>query len=152
MNWHHALHYCVRRLGIHHVENTMHDLVAAGTEKCRAQDFLAVSIGDDLHETLCLATLNGTAHLCHRTYSDENVAAGFESFRFRHAGATKRRIDIERVGGLAVAHAAIVAVQQVCGNDLEIVVGGMGESAFAVAVAERVDVRWLVRRSSPTVM
>ncbi len=120
----------------------MHDLVAACAEECRAENLLAVGVGDDLHEPLGLAALHGSAHLCHRTCTDQNIAAGFPRFRFRHAGPAERRVDIESVCGLAVAHAAIVAVEQVCRNDLEIVVGGMGESAFAVAIAERVDV-WL---------
>jgi hypothetical protein len=55
----------------------------------------------------------------------------------RHSRPAERRIDIERVGGNAVADPARVAVEEVCGDDLEIIVGGVGEGAFAVAVAER---------------
>src|SRR6202007_2975367 len=61
-----------------------------------------------------------------------------------HAGTPQRRVDVERVGGDAVAHPARIVVEQVGGHDLEIVVRGVGERAPAVAVAHRpnvVDVR-----------
>ena len=56
-----------------------------------------------------------------------------------HADAAERRIDVERVGGDAVADPAALAVEQVGGDDLEIVIGGVGEGAAAVAFAERPD-------------
>ena len=40
---------------------------------------------------------------------------------------------------MRVADLAVLAVEQVGGDDLEVVVGGMGEGAAAVAVAERPD-------------
>ena len=45
--------------------------------------------------------------------------------------------SIECVGGNAVTDPARLPVEEVCGNDLEIIIGGVGEGAFAVAVAER---------------
>ena len=53
------------------------------------------------------------------------------------ADPSERRIDVEGVGGDAVGHLAPRAVEQVGGDDLVIVVGGVGEGAAAVAVAER---------------
>ncbi len=58
-----------------------------------------------------------------------------------HAGAAERRIDVERVGGDAVADPARLVVEQVRGDDLVVVVGGVGEGAAAVAIAERPDAR-----------
>ena len=55
--------------------------------------------------------------------------------------AAERRIDIERVAQNAIAHAPPLAVQQICGDDLEVVIGRMGEGAAAIAVAERPDAR-----------
>ena len=54
---HHALHHRVARLGLHDIQDAVHDLVAAGAEKGRAEDFLRVGICDGLQETLGLAAL-----------------------------------------------------------------------------------------------
>ena len=62
-------------------------------------------------------------------------------FGLGQADPAERRIDVERVNGNAVADFARGAVEQVRGCDLEIIVGGVGESAAAVAIAERPDVR-----------
>ena len=58
-----------------------------------------------------------------------------------HAGPAERRVDIEGVGGDAVADPARIAVEQVRRDDLVIIVGGVGKAAFAVAIAERPDAR-----------
>src|SRR6202007_472457 len=57
-----------------------------------------------------------------------------------HAGTPQRRVDVERVGGNAVAHPARIVVEQIRGHDLEIVVRGVGECALTVAVAHRPNV------------
>jgi hypothetical protein len=51
----------------------------------------------------------------------------------------KRWIYIKGIGGKTVADAAAIAIEKVGRDDLEVVVGGMGESTLAVAVAERPD-------------
>ena len=51
----------------------------------------------------------------------------------------ERRIDVERVRRHAVAQATLLAVEEVRGQDLEVVVRGVREGAAAVAVAERPD-------------
>ena len=69
-----------------------------------------------------------------------------------HADAAERRIDVERVGRNAVADLPVLAVEQVGGDDLEVVVGRVREGAAAVAVAERPDAGHVGRRLSSTVM
>ena len=95
--------------------------------------------------------LDRAADLGHRPRADQDVSAGFLRLGLGHAGAAERRVDIERIGGLAVADAAAVAVEQVRRDDLEVVVGGVGEGAAAVAVAERIDMllRWCATRRRP---
>ena len=44
-------------------------------------------------------------------------------------GPAQRRVDVERVGGHAVADLAGVVVEQIGGDDLEVVVRGVGECA-----------------------
>ncbi len=61
--------------------------------------------------------------------------------RFGHADPAERRIDIEGIGEKAVGHLAVCALEEVRGDNLVVVVRGMGERAAAVAVAERPDVR-----------
>src|SRR5271166_468798 len=64
-------------------------------------------------------------------------------FALGHSRSAERRIDIERVSANAVADPAQVPVEKVCCNDLEIIVGGVGEGALAVAVAERPHPRYV---------
>ena len=59
--------------------------------------------------------------------------------RLGHADAAERRIDVERVAQNAVAHAPPLAVQEIRGDDLEVVIGRVGEGAAAIAVAKRPD-------------
>src|SRR5262249_48343223 len=51
----------------------------------------------------------------------------------------QRRIDVERVRGNAVGYAARFAFEEIAGSNLVVVVGGVGEGAAAIAIAERVD-------------
>ena len=57
------------------------------------------------------------------------------------AGSAQGRIDVPRIGLDAIAHPARFVVEEVGRDDLEIVVGGVGEGAFAVAVAQGPDPR-----------
>ena len=57
----------------------------------------------------------------------------------RHADPAEGRVGEEGVGRQAVGHLPVAAVQQVRGEDLVVVVGGVGEGAAAVALAERPD-------------
>ncbi len=69
------------------------------------------------------------------------VMAFGPGFGLGQADPAKRRIDVERVNGNAIAHFALGAVEQVRRGDLEIIVRRVGEGAAAVAIAERPDVR-----------
>ena len=53
------------------------------------------------------------------------------------------RVDIKGIGRDAVAHAARIVIQQIGGDDFEIVVGRVGETAFSVTVAERPDAGYI---------
>ena len=75
----------------------------------------------------------------HGAGADEGGLAGFADFGFGEADAAERRIGVEGVDGNAVADAARIVVEEVGGDDLEVVVGGVGEGAAAVAVAEGPD-------------
>ena len=54
-----------------------------------------------------------------------------------HADAPERWVDVPRVAIDAVGHPPRGVVQQVAGDDLVVVVGGVGKGAAAVALAER---------------
>ena len=58
-----------------------------------------------------------------------------------HADAPQRRIDEQAITGNPVAHPAGFAVEQIAGDDLEIIVGRVSESASAVTVSKSPDAR-----------
>ena len=70
--------------------------------------------------------------------------------RFGQADAAERRVDVEGVAGDAVADPAAVVVEEIGGDDFKVVVGGVGEGAFAVAIAQGPDARrrWFASWSS----
>ena len=59
--------------------------------------------------------------------------------RLGHAGTAQRRIGVQRIGGNAIADAPLLAIEQIGGDDLVIVLGCVGERAAAVAIAQRPD-------------
>jgi hypothetical protein len=75
------------------------------------------------------------------TAADEERTAGRTRLRLSNADAAERRIDVESVGRNAIVHPPPLAIQEVRGDDLEIVIGGMSEGAATVAVTQRPDVR-----------
>jgi hypothetical protein len=90
-------------------------------------------------KALRFALLEGAGDILHRHDRLEGRTARIARLRLRHAGAAEGRIGIEVVGDDAIAEAAWVVVDDVGGDDLEVVIGGVGEGAPAVAVAERPD-------------
>ena len=98
-------------------------------------------VDEHLHEAVGLALLEGARDIRHGDLADERAAGRCANFRLGHAGAAERRVGVERIGGDAIAHAPPVAVEQVGGHDLVVVVGGVGEGAAPVAVAQRPDAR-----------
>src|SRR5258708_7798338 len=119
----------------------MDRLVAAGAEKGRAQDLLGVAIDQDLHETFSLALLESAGHVLHGDLTDPGRAAAPWDFRFGHPGPARGWVSIGGVGWKGVAHPPVIAVEQIGGDDLKIVVGGVGEGASPIAIAERPDTR-----------
>src|ERR1700730_5166262 len=129
----------VRHLGIHDIENAVDDLVAAAAEDGGPENLLCVGIDDDFDEALRLSLLDGARHPSHWPSSDQDALSKMPCLGLRHTGATERWIYIKGIGGKTVADAAAIAIEKVGRDDLEVIVGRMGESALAVAVAERPD-------------
>ena len=125
----------------HRLDHGVDRLVAPDAQDRGAEDGVAVAVDHHLHEALRLALLDRAADAGHRPAADPHRMALGARLGLGHADAAERRIDVEGVGRNAVAHPARRAVEQVRGDDLEIVVGGVGEGAAAVAVAERPDAR-----------
>ena len=96
-------------------------------------------VDEDLHEAFGFAFFDGAADLGHGASADEGGFAGFADFGLGEADAAERRVGVEAVAGDAVGDAAGIVVEQVGGDDLEVVVGGVGEGAASVAVAEGPD-------------
>ena len=86
-----------------------------------------------------VALLDGAGDARHRAFGDQDAAPGRARVGEREADAAERRVGVERVGGDPIADAPVLAVEQVGGDDLAVVEGGVGESAAAVAIAERPD-------------
>ena len=85
--------------------------------------------------------------------ADQRAQAGFADLGLAHADAAERRIGVQRVRRDAVgALAPGRCREQVVGDDLVVVVRGVGEGALAVAVAERPDARVAGAQSSSTSM
>ena len=74
MDRHRALQHGVGHARIHHVEDAVDRLVAAGAEDGRAEDLARLGIDDDLHEPLRLAFLDRAADAGHRTLADRGAA------------------------------------------------------------------------------
>ena len=116
-------------------------LVAFGPEDRGPEDFAGVGVDDDLHEALRLALLDGAADLGHGAGPDQEPSVRGLRLGLAQAGAAQRRIGEEGVSRDAVADAAAFSVEQVGRDDLEVVVGGVGERPLAVTVAQRPDAR-----------
>lgn len=121
------------------VEYAVNGLVTARPQYRSTQDLAGLGIGDDLHEPERLTFFYSAANARHRPRADENGQPSPPRFRLAHAGASQRRIDEERVAWHAVTDLSSFTVEQIGGDDLEIVVSRMGESAAAVALAKRED-------------
>jgi hypothetical protein len=112
-----------------------------GSTSTRTTSLLRVGIDEDFHETVGLALFEGAGDILHGDLAHERTAAAPPNLGLGHAGPAERRVGIERIGGDAIADPSAFAVEQVGRHDLEVVVGGMGEGAAPVAVAQRPDAR-----------
>jgi hypothetical protein len=109
-------------------------LVAASSKDGSAQDLVSLGIHDDLHKTLRLALLNGTADLRHRPPANQRGAAAFADFCLRQARTAERGVNVQSISGNAIADFARVTVQKIRPDDFSIVEGRMGEGAFPIAI------------------
>ena len=98
-----------------------------------------LGVDEDLHEALRLALLEGAADILHGHLGHRAPADRIAHLRLGQPDAAERRIGVQVVGDDAVADPARIVVEQVGGDDLEVVVGGVREGAPAVAVAQRPD-------------
>jgi hypothetical protein len=109
-------------------------LVATSSKDGSSQDLVSFSIHDDLHKTLRLALLNGTANLRHRPPANQRVAAALPDFSLRQARTAERRINVQSISGNAIADFARVIVQKIRADNFSIVEGRVGECAFPIAI------------------
>src|SRR3954464_3438462 len=124
MDMHGTLDDGVGRLHIHHVEQGMDDLVAAGSQDACPENLLAVGVDQNLHEAVGLTLLDRSSNFRHQPLGGEHAAARAQRLGLGHAGAAERRIDEQSIGRDAVPDAAPTLVEQVRRDDLEIIVGG----------------------------
>ena len=141
MDVHRPLEHGVRCAGDHHVEDRVDDFVALDAEDRGAEDLLARSVHQDLHEALRFAALLRAADTAHRHPGNERTASVLHDVALGHAGPAQGRIDVQRIGGHAIGDAAAIVVEQVGRHDLVVVVRGVGEGAAAVDVTQRPDAR-----------
>src|SRR3954452_24489656 len=113
----------------------MDRFVATGSKDRRAQDVLCFRISHDLHQASCLAFLDGSRYACHRPGADQDWPAARAGLSLGQAHAAERRVDVERVTGNPMTDLPCFAVEEVRRGDFKIIVGGVGESASAIAIA-----------------
>ena len=61
MNVHGALDHRIRRLGVHHIEDRMNNLIAFDAQERRAEDLFGPGVDHNFHESLRLALLHRAA-------------------------------------------------------------------------------------------
>src|SRR5260221_13534392 len=88
----------IRDAGVHHVEDAVDRLVAAGAQDGGAEDLRRLRVDDHLHESLRLVLLDSASHTGHGPMPDEQGAAARARLGLRDADAAEWRIDIESVG------------------------------------------------------
>jgi hypothetical protein len=141
VNVHGPLNNRIRRFGIHHVEDRLNSLVAAGSKDGGSQDLVGLSIHHDLHKPLRLALLDGAANLRHLPPPNQRAAAALANFFLGQACTGERRIDVNSIGGNAVADFARVIIRKIRADYFSIVKGCVCKSALSVAIPQRPDAR-----------
>jgi len=126
-------------LGVHGIEEAVDGFVAAYSEEGGAEDLVGFGVYEGLHESEAFAFFEGAVDARHGADGDEGGLAGGANLGFGEADAGERRVAVHGVAGDAVGDSARVVVEEVGGYDLEVVVGGVGEGAAAVAIAKGVD-------------
>src|SRR3954464_4602694 len=98
----------------------MNGFVAANAQNGSAKDCIRLSIDHDLHKTLCLTLLNGACDSRHRSLSDPHLVALGTCLCLGQADTTKRWIDVESIARDPIAHPAVLPVQKIGSNNLEV--------------------------------
>ena len=98
-----------------------------------------VGIDQHFHEPMGFTPLSGTPDPGHRHLAHQHLPARFPRFSLGHPHPSQGRIHKQAVTLDAVADAAGIAVEHIGGDDLEVVVGGVGEGPLPVAVPHRPD-------------
>lgn len=120
----------------------MDRLIAFDAQDRRAEQLLGVRVDHDLDEAVGLAALAGSAHPGHGPLADEHPSPARARLGLVHADAAQGGIHEEAIDGDPIEHAAPllfedVALEEIARDDLVVVVGGVGEGAAPVALAER---------------
>ena len=84
----------------------MDDLVTFESQEGSTQYLFAIPIHKDFHETPSFASFKRAHDILHCERRDQRRLARLADLRFRHAGAAKWRIGVERVGHDAVAYSS----------------------------------------------
>src|SRR6516165_7580077 len=119
----------------------MNNLIASDSENRSPEYALRLRINQDLHESLSLTLLLGTSHPPHRVLPNQSRLAQVPHLCLGHAGASQRRIDVQRIGSNAIAHLAWIIIQEIGSDYFEVVIGSMGEASPTVAIAHCPDTR-----------
>src|SRR5690242_361473 len=127
-------------MAIHGVDQRVYDLVTADAEDRRTEDFLAAGVDEHLHEPLSFALLARPGHIDHGHLPDEDVVAIPPRLGLALAHTPERWVGEEGIDRYAVAHFAMRILQEIIGDDLVIVVSGMGEGPTPVTVTECINV------------
>src|SRR4051812_5617321 len=136
---HRPLQDRIGRSSIHHVQDTVDRLITTHPQYRGPKDSLRLSVGDHLHEPLGFALLDRPPDPRHRTLRYEQRPARPARFGFGQPDAPERWINVEGIGGNTLAHSTVFTIEKIGRDDLIVVVGGVGEGAAAVAVAQGPD-------------
>ena len=112
----------LRRLGVHHVEDEWMTS-SPPVPRIAAPRIASVSASTTIFMSPCVSPFS-TARPTRviGRLATRRLAPALARLCLRHPGPAERRIDVQRVGGDAIAHAARIVLEQVGGDDLAVVV------------------------------
>lgn len=122
MNMHRALYDCVRRLCIHEIQQDLNDFITGGAKNRGTQNLFRCRIDRDFDEPLCLSFLDGAAYPIHWKFRNERGAPGLSYLGVRHPASAQRRIREYSVRLDSILYPPMIAVEEVVGDDLMVVV------------------------------
>ena len=121
---------------MHQGTDDLHDLIAGDGEDRGAEEPLRLGVDQDVHEPVGLALQLGPRHGGRRNGRLAHVSSRCAGLLVVHADAPERRVGEHRVRRDATVRRAVPAAQMV-GEDLVVLVRGVGEGATSVDVTER---------------